>query len=51
MYHTFNMGIGMVLVVSPDSVDTVLRSPTLAGFEPRKIGIIVKGNGKVRMKY
>jgi phosphoribosylformylglycinamidine cyclo-ligase len=51
MYHTFNMGIGMVLVVSPDKAAAVLSAPEIAAFEPRKIGGIVKGNGKVQMKY
>jgi phosphoribosylformylglycinamidine cyclo-ligase len=51
MYHTFNMGIGMVLVVSPDKAAAVLSAPEIAAFEPRQIGEIVKGGGKVRMRY
>jgi phosphoribosylformylglycinamidine cyclo-ligase len=51
MYHTFNMGVGMVLAVSPANVDVVLSAPEIAGFEPRRIGHIIKGNGKVVMEY
>ena len=51
MYHTFNMGIGMVLVVSPDDAAAVLGAPEIAAFEPRKIGEIVKGSGTVQMKH
>jgi phosphoribosylformylglycinamidine cyclo-ligase len=51
MYHTFNMGIGLVLVVSSDNANTVLGSTEIAAFEPGKIGEIVAGDGKVRMKY
>ncbi|MBN1128219.1 MAG: phosphoribosylformylglycinamidine cyclo-ligase [Chitinispirillaceae bacterium] len=51
MYHTFNMGIGLVLVVDPANVETVLNATETAAFEPLKIGEIVSGGGLVRMKY
>jgi phosphoribosylformylglycinamidine cyclo-ligase len=51
MYHTFNMGIGMVVIVDPENADTVLKAPETAAFEPRIIGKTIKGSGKVIMKY
>jgi phosphoribosylformylglycinamidine cyclo-ligase len=51
MYHTFNMGIGMVLVVDPQNADDVIKAPEIAGFEPRIIGKTIKGTGKVIMEY
>jgi phosphoribosylformylglycinamidine cyclo-ligase len=51
MYHTFNMGIGMVFVVDPKNADAVLNAPELTVFEPRIIGKTVKGSGKVLMHY
>ncbi|MBN2036591.1 MAG: phosphoribosylformylglycinamidine cyclo-ligase [Chitinispirillaceae bacterium] len=51
MYHTFNMGIGMVLVAALDKADSVLNAPEIAAFEPKRIGRIVAGTGEVRMEY
>jgi len=42
MYRTFNMGVGMTLVVSPENVDAVL-----ADSDGYVIGKIVKGDGTV----
>jgi phosphoribosylformylglycinamidine cyclo-ligase len=50
MYHTFNMGIGMVLVVAEANAKAVLSAPETAPFEPKVIGTIVKGSGKVQLK-
>lgn len=44
MYRTFNMGVGMVLVVSPENVDVVLE-----GSDGYVIGKIVKGDGSVTL--
>ena len=47
MFRTFNMGVGMILVVAPTEVDVVLeslRSESLSVFE---IGEIRQGEGKV----
>jgi phosphoribosylformylglycinamidine cyclo-ligase len=51
MYHTFNMGVGMVLVVDPASAELVLRAPEISAFEPTIIGKIAKGTGKVVLEY
>jgi phosphoribosylformylglycinamidine cyclo-ligase len=51
MYHTFNMGIGMVLVVAEANAAAVLSTPETAPFEPKIIGTIVRGSGKVQMRY
>jgi phosphoribosylformylglycinamidine cyclo-ligase len=51
MYRTFNMGIGMTVVVSPDASGTILFADELAEFEPVLIGRIEQGSGAVRMEY
>jgi phosphoribosylformylglycinamidine cyclo-ligase len=51
MYRTFNMGIGMVLAVRRKDVDSIVSSKELQQFDPRVIGEIVPGNGKVEMAY
>jgi phosphoribosylformylglycinamidine cyclo-ligase len=45
MYRTFNMGVGMVLVVSPENLDAVLD-----GSDGYVIGKIVKGDGSVTLQ-
>lgn len=47
MFSTFNMGIGMVLVVSKEDVDIVLNSLKGSEFECYVIGEIIKGNNGV----
>lgn len=42
MYRTFNMGVGMALVVSPKIVDKVRSSITLLGEESYILGEIIK---------
>jgi phosphoribosylformylglycinamidine cyclo-ligase len=51
MYRTFNMGIGMVLAVKPVDVSKVLRSKEISKFEPRVVGTVVAGNGKVKLQF
>jgi len=51
MYRTFNMGIGMVAVVSEGDADAVLRDSGIAEFEPLLIGRIVSGSGTVQMGF
>jgi phosphoribosylformylglycinamidine cyclo-ligase len=51
MYHTFNMGVGMVLVVDSKNAEAALNAPEITTFEPRVIGRVVKGAGKVILEY
>ena len=44
MFKTFNMGIGLAIVVSTRYYDKVLESLTAAGEKPQLIGKIEAGN-------
>lgn len=43
MYNTYNMGIGMMLVVAPDEVDTAMDAIRSAGDTPYIVGHIENG--------
>ena len=45
MFNIFNMGIGMVLAVSPADADAAIASLRESGLEPSVIGKVVKGTG------
>ncbi len=45
MFATFNMGIGMIMVVSAERAETVMTLLREAGEEPSVIGKIVSGEG------
>ena len=45
--RTFNMGVGMAVVVPPEAVDDVAEALTEAGERVFPIGVIVHGTGKV----
>ncbi len=45
MYQIFNMGIGMAAVVSETDAQRVMRM-----LKAKRIGLITRGNGKVRLK-
>ncbi|MBD3318010.1 MAG: phosphoribosylformylglycinamidine cyclo-ligase, partial [Chitinivibrionales bacterium] len=47
MYRTFNMGIGMVLVVDGSHVEDVEGAGEIGQFDPRVIGRIERGGGNV----
>jgi len=47
MYNTFNMGISMVLAVSPDEADDVIRSAEQLGEKAFVIGEIIKGGERI----
>jgi len=49
MYRVFNMGMGMALVVSPISVQVVIRKLKREGVKAQVIGRIVKGKRAVRL--
>ncbi len=44
MYNTFNMGLGMVIAVSPEEADEAIRAIETAGENAYKIGEIVRGD-------
>ena len=48
MYRVFNMGIGMVVVLSPDAVDAGLASLNASGESTFHIGEVVSGDKGVR---
>ena len=47
MYNTFNMGVGMVLIVSVDSYGEAMKALKEEGIDAYVIGSIVKGEEKV----
>jgi phosphoribosylformylglycinamidine cyclo-ligase len=49
MYRTFNMGIGMVLIVSPYYAASVARQLRRAGERPEFIGRVVPGERRVEI--
>ena len=49
MYHTLNMGIGMVLIVEKQAQDAVLARCARQKLKAWKIGEIVKGSKKVEI--
>jgi len=49
MYRTFNMGIGMALVVRPDKTEQIINELNQMDFPSYLIGRIVKGERKVEM--
>jgi phosphoribosylformylglycinamidine cyclo-ligase len=51
MYRTFNMGIGLVVVVDKKAAGKVLVNPLISQYEPVQIGHIVKGQAEVIMNY
>jgi phosphoribosylformylglycinamidine cyclo-ligase len=51
MYRTFNMGIGLVLVVDPRNSTLVLNDAAVKPFNPLVIGRIAAGDGSVVMEY
>ncbi len=50
MYRTFNMGIGMILIVDQKDVETVKENLASRGETVYEIGRIVNGDGPVVLK-
>ena len=50
MFTTFNMGIGMVLVVEPDDVAATIEHLGEQGIKAFELGVIVAGEGATRVE-
>ena len=50
MYRTFNMGIGMVIIVSPEEVDDVVGELNVIGEKVYRIGQVTRGEHEVIIK-
>ncbi len=48
MYHVFNMGAGIIAVISPDEIESVEKHLLEQGESTYRIGEIEAGNGVVR---
>ena len=49
MFNTFNMGVGMSIVVAKEDTEKALEILQAAGEEPYVIGEIVKGESKIEL--
>ncbi|HLZ53993.1 MAG TPA: AIR synthase-related protein, partial [Verrucomicrobiae bacterium] len=49
LYQVFNMGIGMVAIVSPDKADAILNIIRAQKHKAWLIGEVVKGSGETRV--
>ncbi len=49
MFRVFNMGLGMIMVVTPPSVETVLEKLKKAGCKAKVVGRITEGRREVRL--
>ncbi|MBE6970119.1 MAG: phosphoribosylformylglycinamidine cyclo-ligase [Ruminococcaceae bacterium] len=49
MYNTYNMGVGMAVIVSQETADAALRSFKESGLDAYVLGEIVKGEHKVEL--
>jgi phosphoribosylformylglycinamidine cyclo-ligase len=51
MYRVFNMGIGMILVVSPGETESLIRSIPKRSAHPYRIGEVVRSRGSRAVSY
>ena len=49
MFNTYNMGVGMILIVSNDTADIALKTLNACGEDAYLIGEIVKGEEKIEL--
>ena len=50
MYNTYNMGVGMAVIVSKDTVDAAVEAFAKEGCEAYVIGEIIAGEDKVQLE-
>lgn len=50
MFRVFNMGIGFVLIISPDFADSISKQLARSGETVYNLGVIARGSGKVIIK-
>lgn len=50
MYNTYNMGVGMALIVSPETADKAIAALAAEGCQAYQIGEIVEGADKVTVE-
>jgi phosphoribosylformylglycinamidine cyclo-ligase len=51
MHRVFNMGVGMVLIVAPESVSAVSRMLAGRGQRHFQIGTVVSGSRRVQIEF
>lgn len=49
MYNTYNMGLGMILAVAPQDVESTMKAAAEAGEKPYVIGEVIKGTKGVTL--
>ena len=47
MFRVFNMGVGMVVITTPDDAGAVMKSAASAGVRCWRLGIVAPGSGRV----
>jgi len=50
LFRAFNMGVGMMVLVSPEDRDGVIASATAAGIKAWHAGDVIPGSGTVRLE-
>ena len=51
MLRTFNCGIGMIAIVSPEKADESIAAFTNAGESVSRIGTLVPGDGEPKVRF